>query len=306
MRRIVASSVFSMAVALLASLTGCTTGSSGTWEPIWDAAGNRTSDRNEDWTIECFYSREDNRRQTADALATALKGVQGLRPDRVWVEHSNDQSRVYYGTYRLGYVRAQSDTPTQKKGDLSVVLSEDLKRDLRLIRQLALGSQYPFFAARPMQKPLPDVGPPEWDLRNAKGVYSLHVGITYPTPTMHEYKQAAVDWVKVLREDGYEAYFYHNPDKPETSICVGTFGEDAVATGQFDSQYADLDIEQTQVYRKPVNDLRASNEMFQYNLENGHITYKSFVDPNSGQRERLPNRSFLVRIPRGDSPSRQR
>lgn len=287
-------------------LFGCTTGSSGTWQPIGFEAGSRTTDRVEDWTIECFYSRESNRRQTADALATALKGVRGLKPDEVWVEHTDTQSRVLYGTYRLQYVRAQTDSASQREGDLVISLSQEIKNDLATIRQLALGSQYPFFAARPMQKPQPDIGPPEWDLRNAKGVYSLHVGITYPTPTMHEYKEAAIEWVKALRDDGFEAYYYHNPDKPETSICVGTFGRDAIVSGQHESRYEDLEIEQRQVYRKPVNDLRAKNEMFQYNLENGHITYKSFVDPKTGQRERLPNRSFLVRIPNAENESRQR
>jgi hypothetical protein len=67
-------------------------------------------------------------------------------------------------------------------------------------------------------------------LRNAKGVYSLNIGVTYNTPTLHNHKQAAVEWVKALREQNFEAYYYHVPDGTKSSICVGTFGEDALVT----------------------------------------------------------------------------
>lgn len=247
--------------------------------------GRRVGDV-ETWTIECNEYQGPAAGEMADSMAAALKRVETIKADAVWVKKEPDRGHVYYGNYDLKYVEAQVDSESHAKGDIHIELNDGIKRDLRLIRTLAMGDQYPFFSARPVPKPTEDVGPPDWDLRNAKGVYSLNIGVTYNTPTLHNHKEAAVEWVKALREQGFEAYYYHAPDGTRSSVCVGTFGEDALVT------YADG----RPAYSQAVNALRNEGD-FTYNLENGHRTYRKATNPETGNIERMPNLSFLVKIP---------
>lgn len=266
------------------------------WNEFWgveDSSGSlfgRRSGGTEVWTIECNAYKGSRRREMADRMATALKGVGDLRSEGVWVEHGEEQSRVFYGEYKLKYFEAKVDRESQRKGDFVIRLNERIKHDLRYIKTLAMGDQHPFFSARVIPKPLEDVGPPEWNLRNARGAYTLQVGVTYNTKTLHNYKKAAVEWVEVLRADGHEAYYYHNPEEPRSSICVGTFGAGALlesADGRTD-------------YSGAVKALRGTGD-FRYNLENGHRIRKLARDSDTGKVERMPNWSFLVKIPQPDS-----
>jgi hypothetical protein len=263
------------------------------WNEFWksgdsalSASGHKSGDT-EMWTIECNEYLGPRSQEMADGLASALKRVEKLKPQAVRVEHGESRSRVLYGSYALKYARARVTNNSQVQGDAVIELSEEIKNDLKFIRTLAMGEQYPFFSARPIPQPEEDVGPPEWDLRNAKGVYSLNVGVTYNTPTMHNYKEAAVEWVKALRDQGSEAYYYHAPDAARSSICVGTFGEDALVIGpDGKSQYSEA-----------VEALRNQSD-FQYNLENGARVFNKTQDPDTGKVERIPYRSFLVKIPK--------
>ncbi len=237
----------------------------------------------EKWTIECNEYLGERHRETAETAADALRRAPNLRGDKVRVEHHASSSRVYYGEYALKQDKSSDE--------LRVVLNDAIKRDLEFIRQLSLNEQYIFFQARPIAKPGEKVGPPEWSLERARGTYTLHVGVTYATPTLRDYQEAAIEWVKDLRSRGYEAYYYHDPEKPQTSICVGSFGDDAFVT-EPDGRMA---------YSKAVKDLQLQEE-FRYNLENGHITHRITADPSSGKRERIPNWSFLVEIPQPGKP----
>jgi len=268
---------------------GCSTAEREEWNRAlskpWFGKSSGIGKR-EEWTIECNAYDGPNHRDMADRMATLLKKVPELRSDEIWVEHNEKESRVFCGVYQLRYVEAKTDGDDRLKGDVIIQLNDRVKRDLAFVRQLALGEEHPFFSARPIRKPIPDVGRPEWDLRNAKGVYTLNVGVTYPSPTLHNYKEVAVEWVRDLRKRGYEAYYYHDPDKPRTSICVGTFGEDAL---QRDSRGR-------RGYGPAVRALR-SKDQFKYNLENGHKVYKVAANTETNRQERIPNYSFLVRIP---------
>jgi hypothetical protein len=140
---------------------------------------------------------------------------------------------------------------------------------------------------------VPDIGPPQWDLRNARGSFTLQVGVTYGTPTLADYKTAAIEWVKDLRSRGYEAYYFHDPERPQTSICVGTFGDNSFFR----------DKKGRTGYSEAVKKLQMQDQ-FKYNLENGHIIYRLAQNPDTGKKERIPNWSFLVKIP--SAPSRTR
>lgn len=246
------------------------------WQKPW--GGSSGSPDKEVWTIECNAYEGAGSREMADKMAGALKDVRDLDAKEVRVDHSDGSSRVFYGTYTLSY--------KQKDGVWVIELNDAILRDLRFIRQLALGDSYPFFSARPMTKASPDEGPAEWNLKNVAGQWTLQVGVTYPTQSLHNYKQAAVEWVRDLRSRGYEAYYYHDADRPLSSICVGIFNDDAWTT----------DKEGRKGYSPKVNDLRDKEE-FKYNLENGHLVYIWVKNPETNQKERVPNISFLVEIP---------
>lgn len=280
------------------------------WDEFWGAKESsgglfvRRSGDTEIWTIECNAFTGPQHTETADTLATALKNVRQLRPDRIRVAHGDQESRIFYGEYKLKYTEAKVDSAAHAKGDVYIELNDEIKRDLTFIKSLALGEKHPFLSARTIPKPSEDVGPPEWDLRNAKGVYTLHVGVTYNTPTLHNYKEAAVEWVKALREDGHEAYYYHHPDKAVSDICVGTFGEDA-ATEYTDTVKDPESGQMRQVRRVRLSDavhaLRTQAE-FRFNLENGCKVIRTARIEGAGEESRLANESFLVKIPRAASP----
>jgi len=270
-----------MAAALTSASIGCDAGGQKRWDDFWKgewtgASGPSAGDE-EFWTVECAAFSGDKHQELADKLATSLKRVGEIDAEDVWVVHGPKASRVLHGRYQLAYVKAEVASEEHAEGDLFVKLSNEIKTDTAFIRKLAFDDQYPFFSARPVPLPPDDVGPPEWDLRNAEGEYTLNVGVTYNTEALHNYKEAAVEWVRDLRDRGYEAYYYHSPEQARTSICVGTFGPDA------------------RIENAEVKALRDREEL-KYNLENGHIMYRIGSD-EEGNRVRMANWSFLARIP---------
>ncbi len=222
----------------------------------------------EAWTIECVMFDDADRAQTTERLASALERVRQIRPSEVRVSHEDNRSQLFYGSYDLKYV------------DGKIKFSPALNSDLKFIRSLSFQGSFPFFSARPLPVPIEDTGPPEWDLGNAKGMYTLHVGVTYNDEGLHDYKTAAVDWVRVLRGDGFEAYYYHHPDRPKSDVCVGTFGPEALVADRPDSHRYDEEVLRLQ-----------SQADFRWNLENGHRVI----------RNGMANQSFLVLIPRPEN-----
>lgn len=239
--------------------------------------GSSNQGKPDDWTIECNLFEGPDHRRAAERLGTALRRVPDLRADRVRVVHDEDRSLIYYGTYSLGQV--------ERNGQPVVEFSADIKRDLRFIRSLSIDGRFPFFTARRIPVPLDDEGPIEWDLRQASGVYTLHVGVTYAEPpSLLDYKRAAVEWVQVLRDDGYEAYYFHHRDSPRSDVCVGTFGLNALVRER----------DNTVRYSNEVIQLQRKSD-FKWNLENGRKISKRRADGSA-----MTNQSFLVEIPPKD------
>ncbi len=255
----------------------------------------------EAWTIECNSYEGPQRRDMAEKMAGALRRVSRLRADQVAIEHSENRSRVLYGEYKLKYKRAKTARDSPAQGGMYIEMNAAIRADLAFIRKLAMGDKFPFFSARSIHKPIADVGPPEWDLRNTRGAYTLHVGVTYPTENLREYKQAAVEWVRVLREEGHEAYYYHDPDVAKSDVCVGSFPSGALIEGV---AIVNGREEPRQRYSDAVYRLRDQGD-FRFNLENGHRVFVQDRNARTGKTARMPNGSFLVKIPqRGQSASR--
>lgn len=257
---------------------------------------SRVSDGFTPWTIECNAFEGRQRQELAERVAVLLAEVPELDPGLIEVKHDEDRSRVNYGVYPIKFAETKTGVFSKEVDDVKSVLSDRIRAELEFIRKLAIRDQYPFIHARAIPIIREIRGPSAWDLRRAKGKYSLHVGVTYATPNLQDYKKAALQWVEVLRDSGHEAYYYDDPDEPRVSICVGSFGPDAIRTKMVTNPATNQE-EPIQVYGQVVNDLRKQDPSFEYNLENGHKVFRK-VEDDKGKVERLPNLSFLIEIPR--------
>lgn len=229
------------------------------------------------WTILCLELRGPERRVQMEQIAETLRQTPGIRAKDVYLRDGRDGAvRLYYGTHfrRTDAKTGKRDTPKQ------------LRDDLLLIRQLGSGpGQYFFLRALTVRAPTPDVGPPEWNLLRATGKYTLQVGIFEPTDEFWEFKQAAAEYCQLLRDKGYEAYYYHTD--AASMVTVGAFGEDALVPHESGVPR----------YSAQVLALQQSDELLKYNLLNGSI-YKGQVYASPTEKgERVPVPSRLVMIP---------
>lgn len=234
------------------------------------------------WTILCLELRGPERRVQMEQIAETLRQTPGVRAKDVYLRDDRDGVvRLYYGTYfrRTDAKTGKRDTPKQ------------LRDDLLLIRQLGSGpGQYFFLRALTVRAPTPDVGPPEWNLLRATGRYTLQVGIFEPTDEFWEFKQAALEYCKLLRDKGYEAYYYHTD--AASMVTVGSFGDDALVPHESGVPR----------YSARVIALQQSDELLKYNLLNGAI-YKGQVYASPTEKgERVPVSSRLVLIPQDGAP----
>ena len=73
-----------------------------------------------------------------------------------------------------------------------------------------------------------DIGPPEWNLRNATGAYTVMVAEFYNMPESKYYtrKADAVAYCRRLRDNGFEAYYLHGTVK--SLVTVGAFPDSSI------------------------------------------------------------------------------
>jgi hypothetical protein len=207
-----------------------------------------------------------------EQIAETLRNTRGIRPQDVFITNNRDGfARLYYGTYFR-----RTDPKTGKRS-----VPRKLEKDLKLIKELGTSpGEYYFLKAMIVRTPTPDAGNPDWDLAKAEGDYTLQVGVFEPTDEFWQYKQAAAEFCELLRNKGYEAYYYHTSSA--SMVTVGTFGADAVI-----SRPRGLPS-----YSAEVLALQRQDELLQYNRLNGAV-YRAQTDRGTMQRVR----SRLVRIP---------
>jgi len=226
-----------------------------------------------EYTILCMEARGPEGARMVELMAKGLKNLRGLDPNLVRVERKGDTARLYYGRYRgVPDKRIDQFVPPPKA-----------REDMRLIRNLASGTARPFLFATIVEIPPPDVGPPEWDLRNAPGVYTLQICYCIDKPGWPNRKEVAVAICKALREEGEEAWYWHGPKA--SVVTVGHFDESAIV------RMPDGTIR----YSDEVHALQNKREEFKYNTENGQIVYRII----GGRRIAAP--SVLIEIPRNGS-----
>jgi len=244
--------------------------------PLWNRpAGEANSE--EEWTILCLELRDANHRTVAERLAEALRAVKGLDPKAVRVEHTDEASRITYGRYRK-----HADPKT---GELT--FPDKFRREINLIRHLAAGKRFPFAEALPVLIRAKSVGPPEWDVHNARGPYTLQIAVFFNTATFRQRRQAAVQYVQQLREQGFEAYYWHQDARS------------LVFVGNFPSRPERLSPDRQRILaEQEAATLVARNEEFRYMTFNGYPHRTRTV---TGRWVR--DTSLLVEVPRREEPA---
>jgi hypothetical protein len=242
----------------------------------------------------------------SDRLKSQLIGRTGHRD--WYVVHAEGQSKLYYGFYKTF---ADDNMPEEKQRAQS---------DRKAIAQLRDDNGDTPFAGcafELLSGPDPQA-PPEWDLRNAQGYWSLHIASYTGSPDRKKY---AVDAVRQARAMGIEAYYYHGPSVSD--VLVGAWPREAVKE-QDASVASSNDVNKTIVVlsqplppnlsadnlrtrdgrptkvfvpRVEVQDVTLLAAMKQYpaNAVNGQVTLRK-VPSDQGPIER-PDPSFLVVIP---------
>jgi hypothetical protein len=170
------------------------------------------------FTIYCAAIRGDFHVERTNRMKKDLIQATGMKD---WYVVSEDaQSVLYYG-----YYRAIQDS--KDKGE-----SDRAQHDRLRIDQMTdpMGNR-PFSQAMFVRLDAPDPdAPPEWNLANAKGYWTIEIAAYMNDPAR---KQTAVDAVRAARSQGVEAYYFHGPTA--SSVCIGSWPVEAVkrqATGE--------------------------------------------------------------------------
>lgn len=170
------------------------------------------------WTIYCDTIAAADHAIRAKALQATLMQQTELRD--WYIVQGDGRSTLYYGFYREIDQRADAREATRAQRDRQAVASlVDRSRGVKYFRTPVLV---------PLESPDP-MAPPEWDLRNAKGYWTIEVAVYREDPKRKEY---AVDVVRELRTQGHEAYFYHGATT--SSVCIGAWPMNAIKPQETD------------------------------------------------------------------------
>ncbi len=259
-----------VAVMLLAFGSGCdTTGAGGGG---WNQAGAVGAER---WTINCLHSSAPNHAELCNGLADMLRKTSGLDPKAVRVQSDGLGSTIYYGEYK----RVASQ-------DGQLVFPPNMQQDIEKLRRLTYNQTLPFSLAAPEivgGGVAGEGGQGKYNVTSAKGKYTLLIAVFYNTPTFNQRREAAEQYLQQLRNEGVEAYIFHEPVK--SYVFVGAFDEKALVSVPGGGW----------ALSKEVQDFiaaRADNE-FAYLTENGYR--QKHVGPDG---QALFATSQLVPVPR--------
>lgn len=163
------------------------------------------------YTIYCY------KMTGADHVAMAEKIRKDLTAQtefKQWhVIHQASESLLYYGFYKS--IDEEKDKKEAERAQL------DRKKISLMTDQMG---NKPFGRAVIVALESPDpLAPPEWNLANAPGDYSLQIGTYKDSP---QRKEAAIEAVREARKVGIEAYYHHGPT--QSSVCVGHWPKEAI------------------------------------------------------------------------------
>lgn len=227
------------------------------------AGGEARSDRTT-WAIllGAFAGKgSDQQAATLAALASQQGGLTGA-----FVERKGDGFAALYGAY---------DDPG----------SPQARKDLAAARAIQIGGARPFESAILAGPAVRGVAgaTPEFDLRNVRqfhgekkakvtlqiGIYGRTDGRQAPPAEVAEYRKAAEEAVRVLRDQGELAFYYHTAER--STVTVGLFSDE----------------------RDPA--IAEFQKRFPFNMLNGQTTTNAKAGAGSKGQP-----SFTVGLPKGD------
>jgi len=258
-------SVVAAATAVLA-LAGCGDGGWQAWKPNAQSADSDAGAPGR-YTILLYADGEPGHAARMRHYKQAAEQDTGWEDLRV--VHKQASSELFRGTY--------SSTGAAQ---------EDLKESKRYVAPAGVN-----VFARAIIVPLPGrhVGPPEWDLTNARGAYTVAIAVFYDVPEADYVgrKQFAVDYCTQLRQEGKEAYYYHGPS--QSTVTVMAFPETAIQMVTDGSRI-----------RPKILDPRVTEVMDEYEFlaVNGRKQKQTIINPKTGKAEWAYARSHPVHIPR--------
>ncbi len=173
-------------------------------------AGAPAPPKGAQYTIFCGRVEGDAHVERAVRVKNELNARTGL--NGFYVIHEAGQSLLYYGFYRT------FNDPKDRKE------TSRAQADLKRIKMLESDGNRVFSGALFVDLEAPDPqAPPEWNLVNAGGAWSLQIAAYKDSPLR---KEAAVEAVREARKQGIEAYYYHGDTV--SSVCVGVWPEQAI------------------------------------------------------------------------------
>lgn len=167
------------------------------------------------FTLYCRDFTGPNHAQVAEQVKRQVEEGSGLHD--FYVVRGDQRTVLYHGFYET--FDEEVDRRKAKKAQADRDLLERLTD--------SNGSRiFPRTVFEPLDRPDPSA-PPEWDLTNADGYWTVLVN-TYTESAQR--KEVAVETVREMRQNGIEAYFFHKGG--QSHICIGTWPRSAVKEQQ--------------------------------------------------------------------------
>lgn len=264
------------------------------------------------WTLFCFRFTGPDHVARANQTKGDLLANSTLRD--WYIIHSEGSSSLYYGYYRTFSDEKDKKEMERAQADRRAVQSLEDQRKDRVFAQAMFV---------PVDAPDP-TAPPEWNLANSKGYWSLQIAVFQG---IADRKEAAVEAVREARKMGVEAYYYHG--QSVSSVCIGAFPENAVVKQQDDSARA-IDPEAPLMVLGPGADvpdwmvrnmvdpktgkqvkvleqrveiadpaLKKAMQDYPHYAVNNYEDQVMVEDPATGKKFMQARPSFLVKIPHG-------
>jgi len=164
-----------------------------------------------EWTLYCqTIPGADHVRMAKVQKEMAIKAT-GM-PD-FYIIHGEGDSKLYYGYYRAIEPKVDKKEAERAQTDRK-----------RLERFMDAAGKRPFGLSMFVEIATPDPdGPPQWNLANSGGYFSLQIAAYKDSPLR---KQYAVDAVREARKQGINAYYFHG--ETTSSVCIGAWPRSAV------------------------------------------------------------------------------
>ncbi|MFW6066383.1 MAG: hypothetical protein ACOC9S_06135 [Planctomycetota bacterium] len=188
--------------------------------------------------------------------------------DNIYVVHKDEHSALYRGKYRT---------------------SEAAQKDLHEAKEYDPGTGIrPYVKAIVMPVPGEQVGPPQWHLSELQGEWTVKVAVFYNIPDEDYFgrKQFAVDYCERLRDNGYEAFYAHDPAR--SHVYIGDFPPSAVNVDEQGNRQS-LNIHSPRM-RQILDD-------FPQLAVNGSGERIRRYNPKTKKAEYVDRKSFPVRVP---------